>query len=93
MLEKQIESKVTLYAKKLGWLSYKFTGQKSVPDRVYIKSGITVWVEFKRKGKKPTTLQAKTITTMREHGAVVYVIDGVDEGKTLFDEIERSFEC
>lgn len=87
MLEKTIEKKVTDLAKKLGWLSYKFTSpnNRSVPDRLYIKDGGVVFVEFKQKGKKPTKLQYSTIEKMKEYGASVYVIDSVEAGFELFN--------
>lgn len=88
MLESAIEKKVTQYAAKLGWLSYKFTSTscKSVPDRIYIRDGLTIFVEFKQEGKKPTPLQLKTHENLRKFGATVVVIDSIESGKNFFDD-------
>lgn len=87
MLERTIESTVAAYAKKQGWLTYKFTSpaNKGVPDRLFIRDGFTLYVEFKQKGKEPSPLQAHTIKQMRQHGAVVLVIDSVEQGKAALD--------
>jgi len=90
MRERTIEKAVSLYAKASGWLSYKFTGQRSVPDRLFIKNGLVLFVEFKAPSKKPTALQQRTINTMIEHGAHVFVIDDIDKGKKLLNEIHSS---
>lgn len=87
MLESGIEKKVSARAKNLGWLSYKFTSpnNRSVPDRLYIKDGQVIFIEFKQAGKVPTKLQEHTIKKMTEHGAIVYVVDSVEKGYGLFE--------
>ena len=54
--ESTIEKCVTQYAKKQGWLSYKWytIHQKGLPDRLFLKQGNVLMVEFKRQGAKPT---------------------------------------
>ena len=80
MLEKKIEKKCADLAKKAGWLTYKFVSpsQRGVPDRIFIKDGRTVFVEFKALGKKPSQLQAQTIRKMQAQGCEVYVCDSVE---------------
>ena len=53
--EAQIEKKVTQYAKRAGWLSYKWVSpsQRWVPDRLYFKDGEVKMVEFKAPGSFP----------------------------------------
>lgn len=89
MLESTIEKKVTAYAKKLGWLPYKFTSpaNRGVCDHLYIRNGEVIFIEFKQLGKVPSPLQAKVHKTMREHGAKVYVIDSVEAGYDLFNSL------
>lgn len=87
-LEKVIEQKVCDYAKSLGCLVYKFTSlsRRSVPDRILINpGGFTWWIEFKRKGKEPTSAQEVEISKMRKQGCTVYVVDDVKEGKEAVD--------
>jgi hypothetical protein len=87
MLEKTVETKTVKRAKKLGWLSYKFqsANNKGVPDRMFIKDGRVIFVEFKRPNEKPRKLQEVVIRDMRKHGAEVYVIDTVEGGYELFE--------
>lgn len=84
-LEKVIEKKVCDYAKSRGCLHYKFTSpsRRSVPDRIFIPKGDipTFWIEFKRKGEKPTAAQAVEIEKIRAQGKTVYVVDNVERGK------------
>ena len=86
MRESEIETKVSNYAKSKGWLSYKFTSpsNRGVPDRIYMKNGICLFIEFKAPKKKPTKLQEKVISRIRAEDFLVYVIDSIDEGKNIF---------
>ena len=85
MSESLIERKCSKWAKEQGWLTYKFTSpnNRSVPDRIYIKDGNVVFVEFKAPGKTPTRLQNRTIKSMREHGVTTIVIDNVEAFKNV----------
>jgi len=90
-LEKYIEDKVCAYAKELGCLVYKFTSpaRRSVPDRLLIMpqgKGV-FFIEFKRKGQKPTPAQAVEISKIMEKGTPVFVVDSVDEGKRVINKL------
>ena len=90
MLEKQIEEKVGTYAKEQGFLVYKFTSPQraAVPDRLYINPrGDISFVEFKRTGQVPTPAQAREHDRLRGQGVTVFVIDDVDAGKAMVDEM------
>lgn len=90
MLEKTIEKNICDYAKKLGFLAYKFTSpnRRSVPDRLFITDkGKVLFIEFKAEGKKPTPMQSREIETIQATGCAVYVIDNVADGKILMDGI------
>lgn len=89
MLEKDIERKVCDYAKQKGMLAYKFSSPNhaAVPDRMFISKGLVFFVEFKRGGAKPTPAQIREHARLSEHGAMVYVIDNVEDGKYLIDLI------
>jgi len=86
MLESTIEKKVSDYAKEQGWLSYKFTSpsNRGVPDRLYLKEGVCIFIEFKAAGKKPSKLQDKIISRIRDQGFGVFVIDNINDGKHIF---------
>jgi hypothetical protein len=87
MLESTIEKKVSKCAKDTGWLSFKFSSpaQAHVPDRLYIKSGKVIFIEFKAPGKKLRIAQKKRFEQMRAKGAIIYVVDDIEQGKAVLD--------
>ena len=88
MLEKQIEAKVCEYAKTKGALVYKFTSpaRAAVPDRLFIAPDGRMWFcEFKRGGQKPTAAQDREHHRLRGHRVTVFVVDNVEDGKTMVD--------
>lgn len=90
MLEKVIERKVSEYAKSKNVLAYKFTSpaRAAVPDRLFIcPSGVVFFCEFKAEGKFPTPAQIREHTKLRAHMVNVFVIDNVDEGKLMIDQM------
>jgi hypothetical protein len=92
MLEKVIEGKVCSYAQAKGLLVYKFTSiaRAGVPDRLFIlPDGTMFFIEFKHKGKKPTPAQGREHTRLRGHKVLVFVIDNVEDGKTLIDTLGK----
>ena len=80
--ESAIEQKVCEIAKRHDWLTYKFVSpsNRGVPDRIFIKDGRIVFIEFKAPGKKPTKLQAHTINKIRDAGCEVWICDNVESG-------------
>lgn len=85
-LEKDIEKKVCDYAKSLGMLVYKFTSpsRRSVPDRMFItRYGKVFFIEFKRKGQKPTDAQAVELRKIHATGVEAYVVDNVERGNRI----------
>lgn len=90
MLEKHIEAKVCDYAKQRGLLVYKFTSpaRAAVPDRLFIlPGGRMFFCEFKREGQKPTIPQEREHLRLRQHKVSVFVIDNVDAGLRMVDEM------
>ena len=92
MLEKDIEDRVGRYAKKFGIMFEKFTSpsKRSVPDRLLTFPGSPaqmVFIEFKAPGKKPTPKQAADHEKRRAIGALVYVVDDIEQGKRLIDAL------
>jgi len=88
MLEKDIEDRVCKYAKTKGILVYKFTSpaRAAVPDRLLIcPDGKIFFIEFKRTGQKPTPAQQREHTLMKNHNALVFVVDNVEDGKCLIN--------
>lgn len=93
MLERDIEKKVTEYAKNKGMLGYKFTSpqNRAVCDRIFICNCGVFFVEFKRKGCKPTKAQEKHHQELAKRNVHVYVVDNVNLGKEVIDyeEVNR----
>jgi hypothetical protein len=79
--ESHIERTVCVWAKNDGWLIFKFSSPslRGVPDRMFIKDGLIVFIEFKAPSKKPTPLQAATMAKMGRYGAKVAWFDNADD--------------
>lgn len=81
MIEKAVELPVVHRAEKAGWFVRKLAwpGRNGAPDRVFIKDGRVVWIEFKRPGKKPRLSQELEHDRMKAAGAEIYWCDNVLE--------------
>lgn len=79
MREENIEGPCVAMAEKAGWWQKKvqWVGQKGAPDRVFIKDGRVVWVEFKKPDGEARLLQEIGHQEMLDHGGEVFVIDSV----------------
>lgn len=79
MREANIESPCVALAEEAGWWQRKvqWVGRKGAPDRVFIKDGRTVWVEFKKPDAEPELLQEIEHQEMLDHGGEVFVVDSV----------------
>lgn len=76
--EKVLERKLVDKIKKLGGHAYKFVSpnQRGVPDRLCVLPyGITVFVELKTTGKKPTKLQVLCMDELKALGQECMVVD------------------
>jgi Holliday junction resolvase-like predicted endonuclease len=87
-LEKVIEKKVCDYAKSKGFVVYKFASfnNAGVPDRIMItKKGTVLFVEFKRKGRKLTPLQAIHRDKIQGNTGIYFLVDDIEYGKSIVD--------
>lgn len=57
--------------------------KNGVPDRLFLRDGRYVWIEFKRPGEEPRAQQERRIRDMRSHGAEVFVCDNLDDAKKV----------
>lgn len=82
MKESEIEKKVCAHAKSKGWLSYKFVSpsNRGVPDRIFMRRGLCMFIEFKAEGKKATKLQQKVMSRIEQKGFDCHVVDSVEWG-------------
>lgn len=88
--ESKIEKTSRLIAQKYGWFQIKIekASINGFPDRLFIKEGRTVYVEFKNDNGRLRPEQDRVISQMREHGAEVYVISTKEEADVVFGQIE-----
>ena len=89
-LESSIERAVAEYGKRTGWVSIKLStsgprGAAGWPDRLFLRGGQAVFIEFKRPGGKVTPLQASRHTQLLDAGCFVFVVDDVNRGKGILD--------
>ena len=92
-LESLIQSKVSSYARTQGWLAYKFESPttRSLPDFIYLRDGLTFFIEFKSWGKKATEQQKERHNDLILQGFQVFIVDCVPAGKRLIDEMGMFF--
>lgn len=92
MREKDIERWLGERLKRLGCLYFKFVSPMNpgVPDRIVIlPGGKTVYVELKTEVGRLSNVQQRQIARMRERGADVRMVRGVDEAKELLREVKE----
>jgi len=89
--EAKIESAVSKYAQKLGWLVYKFQSpnHRGVPDRILLRKGVTLFIEFKTLTGKASRLQEICHEALIDQGFKVLIIDNIEAGKKALDEMEN----
>jgi len=72
--ETKVEKKSCDVARANGWFTrkYKSPAQKGVQDRLFVKDGCVIFIEYKRIGNEPTGLQCDDASDLRQHGGKVY---------------------
>ena len=76
-LESHIEGTACNKAEKAGWLvrKVKWIGRVGAPDRMFIKNGQIILMEFKKSGKEPSVKQEREHDRFRSQGVEVYLVD------------------
>jgi len=84
--ESVLESKSIDLAEKRGWWyrKLKWIGRRGAPDRLFVRKGVVIFVEFKAYGKEPTIQQSREHKRMRDQGLRVEVIDNIDDAWVIF---------
>lgn len=79
--EATLERRCRQLAKKRGWLTYKFVspGVVGVPDRIFIKGGLTFFIEFKTEIGRVSPSQKIQIERLKDVGANVAVVRKFEE--------------
>jgi hypothetical protein len=83
--EKKLERRCTDLAKAHDWYTRKWASpsHRGVPDRLFLKDGNWIAVEFKAPGNKPTGLQEYELMLIRDSGGRAMWCDNVDDFKKL----------
>jgi len=90
--EGKIQDAVVKYARGKGLLCKKnevgrFNVSSGWPDfTIYGPEELCFFIEFKRPGGKLTELQAHVKLTLEQRGFEVYVIDNVNDGRSVIDK-------
>ena len=86
MLESKIEKDCVKWATLNGWQSFKFVSpsNRGVPDRIFLKQGNTVFVEFKTATGKLSALQSRQIEKIRANDFKVFIIRNLEGFKIAF---------
>lgn len=84
-LEKKLEKRCCDIARANGWWTRKFKSpaNRGVPDRIFLKEGRVLFIEFKAPGNKPSPLQAQEITEILDHGGNAFWTDNIPDFKLL----------
>lgn len=79
MSESPIEKEVVRLAEADGWFVRKlqWIGRRGAPDRLFVKAGRVVFIEFKAPGKPLQQLQVNERRRLTEHGAEAHYCDNV----------------
>lgn len=88
MLEKEIERRVCLYARrhKFEALKQEWVNTHGAPDRMFITpTGKIFMIEFKSARGTLSSHQERRIASLRARNVDVYVINSVEAGERLID--------
>lgn len=85
--ENVTEKRVVKLAEADGWFVRKvqFQGRRGAQDRVFVKMGRTVWIEFKKRGAEAQALQSGNMAEMKAHGAECYVVDSIGKACAILN--------
>jgi hypothetical protein len=84
-LESYVELNACDEAEAAGWFVEKvsWVRKRNAVDRLFIKAGRHVWIEFKRSGKKPRIGQLRDHERLRRAGAEVHWVDNLTDARRI----------
>lgn len=91
--EKTLEARLVREIEARGGMALKYTSQfhRGIPDRIILlPGGVTIFVELKSTGQKPTKLQMHAIRKLIQMGHVVIVIDNTNDLEWLLEFIDNT---
>lgn len=83
--EKKIERTACRIAAASGWKVKKIVtpGRRGSFDRLFIKEGRHVWIEFKDPAGKPSKLQLVEYGDLIAHGAEAHFCDNLEDAREI----------
>lgn len=83
--EVAIEKPSCEFAVRRGWMVVKLMlcNIDSMPDRLLMRKGRVIFIEFKAPGEDPTPKQAKRHREIRAQGIEVFVIDNLEDAQVV----------
>lgn len=83
--ESTVEARACAYAERRGWFVVKIMRANidSMPDRLFHRRGMTIYIEFKKFGEQPNVKQAKRHRELRKHGIPVHVVDTLEDAHVI----------
>lgn len=83
-IEKVDERDFTKEAEAAGWLVHKVIfAIRGAPDRLYLKGGRLVFIEWKAYGKEPSRQQERRAQEIRDHGGEAYWVDSIEDARVI----------
>lgn len=89
--EADLEDKAVKWARVRGWYcrKYRTAGRRAAPDRIFIRGGHVLFVEFKRAGNLPTDQQRDELRQLHEAGADAIWLDSIEDFKACLLSREK----
>ncbi len=90
--EKDVERYLVNQASSKGWIPLKYSSgiTTGYPDRcILLPGGITVWVEVKTTGMKPSALQKVRLKQLSGMGFIAVVIDSRAQVDRFFQQLQK----
>lgn len=95
VLEEDIEKPFVSFCKKKGCIAYKLIilNRRGFPDRtVLCPGGVILFIEFKRKNKKPTETQIRVRSIIEGLGFKYYVCDEKGQAEQILMDVLLGIE-
>jgi len=85
--ESHVEEQSVDYAKTRGWMEVKLdgNGNNGKPDRVFLRGGVAVFIEFKAPGEPPSRLQVYWCKILRKQGFDFHLVDNIQDARKVVD--------
>ena len=94
LLEADVKRALQDYLHRKGWLTtvnvqQGFGNVRGRPDLEALKRGVTIYIECKRPGEKPTEAQHGYLNKLKSYGAICLVISSGEEIVRDVDRVEE----